>query len=223
MHAQSRNDGQAALNCETNHSIAARNTAACTVVRAPRETGSGNSSGTDNSKRIDAAALALDLASASSWSDAFSPPAVSIHESINENLTGSQELEDLHNHIATEDTDLGPPPAYSSSYEHDLTVGSDDPEPENMRQPSPQREVTASTNLEHGAEESGYRDNPDAPLLSESSEKSPDGWYPWMQANSTASFRHHHSWRLYAFIGLVVVFIVGGVLGYSHVCSPFDG
>lgn len=198
-----------------------RNAAAYSAVGANYKRNARSPSGiNDNSKHMDAAALALDLASSSSWSDALSPSA-STPGSLNEDSTGTQESEHSHNHTALADTELGPPPAYSSSHDHDSPTESNDPESENMRSPTARREIIAPTTLEHGTHETEYRDNPDDPLLGEPSEKPPGGWYPWTRPVSATSFRHHRSWRLYAAIGLAVIFILGGVLGLVFVWSPF--
>ncbi|KAK5096733.1 hypothetical protein LTR70_002898 [Exophiala xenobiotica] len=153
---------------------------------------------------MDAAALALDLATASPWSDALSSSVASHQESMNSSLTGSHELSYSRNHIATEGTGLEPPPPYYPPHEYDLNIDLADPELEDMRLPVAQQETTALNSPVHGVEESEHEDNLDAPLLDEPDEKSPGGRYPWMRVNSTARIRTLRSWRLYTAIGLVV-------------------
>lgn len=204
MQAPRRNDRQATPDRRVNDPLVSRNAAACP--------------GTNSSKHMDAAALALDLATASPWSNAISLSAASNQESMNDNLTSSQELNYSRNHIATEGTGLEPPPPYYPPHEYDLNIDSADPELEDMRPPATQQETTALDNPVHGAEDSEYEDNLEAPLLNEPGEKSPGGRYPWMRVNSIASIRTYRSWRLHAVIGLVVVLLMSGVLGFLHVC-----
>ena len=201
MSARRRNNGQATSDRQVNDSL------------------TGNAAaypGTNNSKHGDAAALALHLASASTWSDAISSSAASSSESMNENIGGSLGL-------ATEVADLGPPPPYSSPHERESTIDSTNAEPETMRQHLVEHGVTASNHLDHEVEESASDDNLDTPLLSESGEKSPEGWYPWMLVNNTASTRRPPRWRLYSAVGLMLLLVIGCVLGFSHVWYSLEG
>lgn len=189
-------------------------------MEMPRNMNFQHLAGNNDSKRINTTALALDLASGSLWSDAFSLSTAPTQEVLDEDLPSAQRLGHYRSHIPTEDIDIGPPPAYSSSCEHDLTTGNT--EPETVRQTMTQRAPPASDNLEHGTEGSGYGDNPNAPLLDESNEKSPSGWYPWMRANSTTDTQQHRSWQLHAVLVLLLISILGSVLGYLHVYYLVD-
>lgn len=203
MQSLRRNERQATPDRQVNDSLSSRNAAAC--------------SGTDNAKHMDAAALALHLATASSWSDALPSTVASDQESMEDHLTRSQELSCSRNHIATGDTALGPPPPYHPPYDYDLNVDTANPELESMRSPVAQQATTASDSAIHGAEESGHEDDPHTHLLDEPGEKSPGGRYPWMRVNRTAHMRTLRSWRLYTAIGLVVVLLTSGILGYLNV------
>lgn len=177
---------------------------------------------TENSKHMDAAALALNLASGSRWSDAFSTPSPSIRENMNGDSTSAQGFEYTRNHVVVEDTALEPPPPYFFTHEQDLDRDETTPDPENTHQPSTQQESTASDNPDYAVRESLYEDNLRALLMNEPSEKSAGGWYPWMQVNNSASSEMHRSWRLCVAIGLVTVLILGGILRFLHVCFTVD-
>jgi len=208
MDASRRNNRQTTSGSQANDPSIRSNAAAC--------------ADTEKSKHMDAAALALNLASGSRWSDALSTPPPSIRENMNGDSTSAQGFEYTRNHAVVEDTALEPPPPYSSTHEQDSDRDETTLEPENIHQPLTQQESTASDNPDHAVGESVYEDSLRALLMNEPSEKSAGGWYPWMQVNNSACSEKRRSWRLCVAIGLVIVLVLGGILGFLNVCFTVD-
>lgn len=199
----------------------AENNAAWSAAKAPRRTGLRETSGTSDSKHSDAAALAVDLASNSSWSEAFSPSGSSTQDSMNEELVNAQELDHPHHHTVREHLDLGPPPEYSPSQQHVLTPDVSDSDSGTMQYPSPRREMAASSHSADDDAEPNHRQDVGAPLLGVASNKSPDETHPWKRDKGAPSFRYHRLWWLNATLGLMVILLAGGLIGKMIVCSSW--
>lgn len=210
MRTHHEGENNAGAHGEEGSDLPTNNPVAWSSMKEPHKRRSGNPSKVNATKRDEAAALALNLTTTGSWSDAFVPPA-STSQSMSK--VGLQRAEYSRNDATTDDPHLDPPPAYRSSQEEDIFSDSEDSESEDMHQTLAQAPSTP-TRLEYGTE---YRDNVDAPLLSESSEKSPSSWRPWTRVNSTAKLKNDGCVRLLIALGVLTVFILGGVFGYFHV------
>lgn len=195
---------------------AAENDAACSAHKVPRGVDSQNSPGISVSKHSSAVAMAVDLASTSSWSDLFSPSAASSVEDMRLNLATSQDL-NHHRSVALEHTDLGPPPDYTPSDDHNLTP-TDDTGSEHTPHFVSQSGVITSAGSMSDPEALDSQEDLDAPLLGESSEKTPKSHGPWMRVPSITAFQPHRMRWVHAAIGILVTLYIGVPLVYSLVC-----
>lgn len=197
-----------------------KNDVAYPVARAPHDPGIRRRSGISDSKYNDAAVLAIDLASATSWSDTVLPSAAHTQESDLVNTSMSIQ----HTHHSPDcrfsgQNHLGPPPEYTPSDERDLTPESGSSSINDMHEQPSQPEMSESTRLEDGLRESDQHPGPDAPLLDDFDEKAPEGRRQWMRKKGAESSPRRHLRGLRILIGLILLLsIIAAAFKYHRVC-----
>lgn len=179
-------------------------------------------SGIRDSKRSNAAALAVDLASSTSWSENILPATVRLQDSdLVDTSMDMQNTVALSRDIHSENADLEPPPEYSQYEVRDTAPEIDSSDVDSMRHSRLQPEMSSITHPSCSSSGSGQYDGPEAPLIPQSAHKTNGSRPPWNpRQNATGRQPPNFRQRLIV-VTVFLLIMIGGVLGYYHVRHPY--